>query len=256
MKTIGILGGLGPEATSDLFRRIIDITPAKIDQEHIPVIIYNNPKIPDRTKHILYGGESPVDSMKFTARALENAGADFIIMPCNTAHYFAKKVQAHIGIPIINMIEETAEFIKSNYPDVKNVGILATSGTLASNLYEDALRKRKINLITPDFEVQNKLVMAAIYGEEGIKAGYKDVPRQMLESVAEDLIDKGADLIILGCTEVSLVLDQKRVPYVLIDAMQVLAEVSVKKALKYSSKEAVKLSTKDILREMNVNQEK
>ena len=98
--------------------------------------------------------------------------------------------------------------------------------------------------------------MAAIYGEEGIKAGYKDVPRQMLESVAEDLIDKGADLIILGCTEVSLVLDQKRVPYVLIDAMQVLAEVSVKKALKYSSKEAVKLSTKDILREMNVNQEK
>ncbi|GAH53208.1 unnamed protein product, partial [marine sediment metagenome] len=107
-KIIGILGGMGPEATVDLFHKIIKFTPAKKDQDHFRIIIDNNPKIPDRTAAILGKGEDPLPALQETARNLEKAGVDFIIIPCNTAHYFLPQIQKSVNIPVLNMIEETA----------------------------------------------------------------------------------------------------------------------------------------------------
>ncbi|AGT34197.1 hypothetical protein OCC_13515 [Thermococcus litoralis DSM 5473] len=153
-KVIGILGGMGPLATVDLFKRIVLKTPAKKDQDHPRIIIYNNPKIPDRTAYILGKGENPLPELIDSAKKLEKWGADFIIMPCNTAHYFADEIQKAIKIPLINMIEETASYVEAL--GVKRVGILATTGTIVSGIYQKALKKRGIEALIPSEKDQEK----------------------------------------------------------------------------------------------------
>ncbi|MAE13186.1 aspartate racemase [Candidatus Woesearchaeota archaeon] len=221
---IGILGGLGPEATKDLYEKIIQTTPAKCDQDHIEIIIYNNPKIPDRTQAILYNGENPLPQLIHTAKTLEKAGAELIVIPCNTAHYFLDKLQPRTPVPILNMIEETAAFIHHNYPDTKKVGILATTGTIKTNLYQKTLQNTGIMPITPSTYEQESLIMEAIYGTQGIKRGKKTQPRKLLLKAAQSLTQQGAQLIILGCTEIPLALRQKEISSVLINPANILAE--------------------------------
>jgi aspartate racemase len=230
-QTIGILGGLGPEATQLLFKHIIERTPAKSDQEHIQTMIYNNPKIPDRTQAILYNGKSPVGELVRGARTLEISGADMIIIPCNTAHYFVNEVQKSVSIPIINMIKETAKRIKSKYPEIKRIGLLATTGTVATKIYHQELAKYNIEVITPSETIQENIVMDAIYGQKGIKAGFHRKPKQQLEIAGEKLIKKGAELIIAGCTEISIVLKQKSVNYCVVDPLVILAETAIEQVL-------------------------
>ncbi len=230
-KIIGILGGMGPEATSKLFQEIISITPASKDQEHLPIIIYNNPSIPDRTEAILYDGESPVPELVATAKILEKAGADFILMPCNAAHYFIDDIQKEISIPIINMLEETAKFINKNYSNAQSIGLLATSGTVESGIYNDVFDKFGLSIIVPDKNTQEGFVMRAVYGEKGIKAGYKSFPRNLLKKAANELIGKGADIIVAGCTEIAIVITQKLFDFVVVDPSKILAEIAYKKAM-------------------------
>ena len=224
-KVIGILGGMGPLATVDLFRRIVLKTPAKKDQDHPRIIIYNNPKIPDRTAYILGKGENPLPELIDSAKKLEEWGADFIIMPCNTAHYFAEEIQKAIKIPLINMIEETASYVASL--GMKRVGILATMGTIASGIYQKALEKRGIKGVVPSVEDQEK-VMKGIY--EGVKAGDIELGRKLLLEVAKKL-EKEAEGIIAGCTEVSIALKQEDLNVPLVDPMDILAQKAVKMAL-------------------------
>jgi aspartate racemase len=225
-RVIGILGGMGPLATADLFRRIVEKTPAKRDQDHPRVIIYNNPKIPDRTAFILGRGEDPRPELIASARKLEECGADFIIMPCNTAHYFAGDIQRAIRIPLVSMIEETAESIQKM--GLRTVGLLATTGTILGGVYQSALKKRNIKLILPSEEEQ-ELVMEAIY--RGIKAGNLKLGRELLLKVAKKLEKRGVEGIIAGCTEVSIVLKSKDLHVPLIDPMEVIAEKAVKIAM-------------------------
>lgn len=227
MKTIGILGGLGPEATIKLNQMIFECTLASKDQEHVPTITYNNTQIPDRTAHIVYGGESPLPELIKTAKSLEQIGASFILIPCNTAHYYYDLLQAELRIPILNMISETAKFIKNNYGDVKKVGLLATTGTVLSGIYFKEFEKQGIDIITPSFDDQENKVMSAIYGVEGIKAGFKETPASLLKEVSKKLISEGAELIIAGCTEISLALKQEEVSFVIIFPMRLLAEKAV-----------------------------
>src|SRR5690554_5255424 len=123
MKTIGILGGMGPAATVDLFDRIVQATPAQRDQDHIPVLIVSNPIVPDRSEAILHGGADPVPAMLNGLRKLAGMGADFAIIACNTAHHYLDKLQAQVEIPILDMIGETVQAIRRNYPDVEHAGI-------------------------------------------------------------------------------------------------------------------------------------
>lgn len=222
---------MGPEATNRLAQQILALTPAAKDQDHIPIVISNNPQIPDRTQAILYGGEDPVPEMTKTANQLETVGADFLIMPCNTAHHFIGEIQSKVNIPILNMIEETARFVKENYPDARKVGLLATSGTVASRVYHNVFHAHGIDVITPDTFVQEQWVMEAIYGHEGIKAGHKEQPRHALETAAHLLVDEGAEVIIAACTEIPLALSQEDVNFVLLDPSSILADAAVQKAL-------------------------
>ena len=166
-----------------------------------------------------------------TAKILEQIGSNFIIMPCNTAHYFIDKIQRRVKIPVLNMIKETVNFISRNYPDVKKVGLLATTGTIKSKVYEKEFNKKGIKTINPKPEEQEFLVMESIYGKKGIKAKYKKYPRSLLKKAGNHLTKSGAELIICGCTEISMILDQKKLPYVLINPSEIIAKVAVATAL-------------------------
>ena len=198
---IGIMGGMGPEATLSCFESIIHRTPAEKDQEHLPVIIDNNPQIPDRTEAILSDGEDPVPYLGDSAKRLENAGADLIIIPCNTAHYFIEDIEDLIDIPVLNMIESTV----NELPSGSLTGLLASTGTIGSGLYQE-YAKGDVGILTPEDDLQEK-VMNVIYGEKGIKAGYKGkrLKKELLD-VVDHLKERGAGSIIAGCTEIRLVL--------------------------------------------------
>jgi aspartate racemase len=224
-RIIGILGGMGPLATADLFRRIVEKTPAKRDQDHPRVIIYNNPKIPDRTAFIIGRGEDPRPELISSARKLEECGADFIIMPCNTAHFFAETIQKSTSIPLVSMIEETAE--RSKRMGLRKVGLLATDGTIKGMVYHRALLRRGIQIAVPGKKDQ-ELVMKGIY--EGVKTGNLELGRELLLKVAKKL-ERRSEGIIAGCTEVSVVLKPEDLTVPLIDPMDVIAEKAVKLAL-------------------------
>jgi len=227
-KVIGILGGMGPEATAELFCRIIKATPAQKDQDHLRVIIDNNPKIPDRTEAIIGGGASPLPEIVKTARNLERAGADFIIMPCNTAHYYYEELKKSIGIPILNMIELTARVIIKRFPNVRKVGLIATTGTVKTKIYDQALGGIGVKVISPHADLQD-MVMKAIYDD--IKAGRIMEGRKIIVNVANHLAEKGSDIIICGCTEVSLMLKSGDLPIPIIDPLQILSKAAVATAL-------------------------
>ena len=226
-KIIGILGGMGPEATIDLFYKIIKSTPAEKDQDHLRIIIDNNPKIPDRTTAILGKGEDPLPALQETARNLEKAGADFIIIPCNTAHYYISQIQESVNIPILNMIEETAKETQQRTPQIKKIGLLASMGTYKMEIYHQHFKKFNIEVISPE-EKDKEEVMKVIYA---VKAGdLSEKVKKNIIQIAQKLIDKGAEAIITGCTEIPLILKEGDIPVPLIDPTQVLAKMAIKKA--------------------------
>lgn len=230
-KIIGILGGMGPEATCDLFHKIIRVTPrfkpVRRDQDHLRVIVDSNPLIPDRTAAILADGEDPVPALQETARNLERAGAGLIAMPCNTAHYFWGEVQAAVSIPVLHMMEEVARELAGTRPGPAQVGLLATTGTVKTGLYHRALEARGIRVLVPGPADQDA-VMEAI---SRIKRGDLQGARAPLQAVGRWLQEAGAEAIIEGCTEIPLVLRDGDVDVPLVDATRVLAEAAVRTAL-------------------------
>ncbi|MDH7478067.1 MAG: amino acid racemase [Candidatus Bathyarchaeota archaeon] len=227
-KVIGILGGMGPDATADLFIRIIRETPAKKDQEHLRVIMDSNPKIPDRTAAILGEGPSPLPEMIKTAKNLEKTGVDFIVMPCITAHHYYEDLKGSVKIPILNMVELTAHTISKNFPKAEKAGLLGTTGTVKSMLFDKALNKFGVEMVYPSKAFQN-MIMKAIY--DYIKAGKILEGKKFVVDVANHLIKLGADIIICGCTETSLVLKNGDLTKPVVDPMQILAQTIVKVAL-------------------------
>ena len=226
-KIIGILGGMGPEATIDLLYKIIKFTPAEKDQDHLRIIVDNNPKIPDRTAAILGKGKDPLPALQETAKNLEKAGASFVIIPCNTAHYFLPSIQESVRIPILNMIKETAKETQKRISQIKKVGLLASIGVYKTEIYHQQLKKFNIKVISPEEEDKEE-VMKIIYA---VKAGNlsEGIKKNILK-IAQKLIDKGAEAIIAGCTEIPLILKEGDVSIPLIDPTQVLAKIAIRKA--------------------------
>jgi aspartate racemase len=224
-RTIGILGGMGPLATADLYTKIIRATPARTDQEHLPVIIHADPTVPDRTQALLHGGEDPMPWLIHGAENLARAGADFIVIPCNTAHAFLDQIRAACPIPIVDMIDESARAVTALPAEVSQAGILATSGTVAANLYQSALARHGVQYRVPDDEHQ-ELVMETI---ALVKAGAID--GQTVEPVsraARWLEAAGAGALLAACTELPVVLHQQLVQVPLIDPTDVLARAAVR----------------------------
>lgn len=203
---LGIVGGVGPAATVDFMAKVVASTPAGKDQDHIKLVVEQNPQIPDRTANLLHDETDPTLALYATCKRLESAGANAIAIPCNTAHAFVERIQAHLRVPIVNMLSETVAHIRDRYGEGVTIGLLATSGTLASQVYHQAAGRLGLQLIAPGHDYQ-ALVMEAIYGERGIKAGFTEgICREQLLVAAEHLCDLGAEVLILGCTELPLVL--------------------------------------------------
>ena len=229
-KTIGILGGMGPEATVYLFNLIVKLTKAGKDQEHIPVIVFNNPKIPDRTEAITGQGISPLPDLIEGAKRLERAGADFLIMPCVTAHYFYHEIIKNIEIPFLHLIEEVPAYFKKEHDNLKRIGLLATVGTIQSGLFQEIFNKNGLEIVVPG-EGRQELLMQALYQEEGVKSGYKELPKKMMTEVVRELIDEQkAEAVIAGCTEIPLVLNQADMEVPFVNPLRILAEKSILKA--------------------------
>jgi len=206
---VGMIGGLGPAATVDLYDKITKATPASNDQEHIRVVIEQNPQIPDRTKCLLDNGTDPTLSLYHCAKRLEKDGCDALIIPCNTAHAFVPYMERHLSIPFINMQKACMDEIAAKFGDKARVGLLATTGTVKTGIYTKKAEAMGIAMFVPDAAHQER-VMAAIYGPKGAKAGYTDgVCRDDLVSAAEYMVKTyDCNVLILGCTELPLILDE------------------------------------------------
>jgi len=205
---IGIVGGVGPAATVDFMGKIVRNTPAQRDQDHIQLIVEQNPQIPDRTAHLTSDGADPTLPLYAVCKNLEANHVKLIAIPCNTAHAYVEYIQPHLSIPIVNMLSETIEYIRTQYPSCRTIGLLATNGTVSSRVYHDIVSHTDLTLLTPEPEFQDA-VMNAIYGEEGVKAGFTEgTCKQELLRAMQHLAMRGCDALILGCTELPLVFAQ------------------------------------------------
>ena len=220
-KTLGILGGMGPMATAYFMKNIIDMTEASTDQEHIDMLVYNNATIPDRTKYILdRTAENPIPYLQRNAKKLEEAGVDFIAMPCNTAHFFFEEIQKSVSVPVLHIVKETVEYIAKRDNKCKKIGILATKGTLASGVFEDFCKQNGLEAVLPTKAVSNML-MDIIYNK--VKVGKKVSVAEFL-GVIEDMKDDGCDAVILGCTELSVIKSDLQLNrYDIVDSLDVLS---------------------------------
>lgn len=223
-KLLGILGGMGPLATADFYQRVIHATPATIDQEHIPVVIWADPTIPDRSTALLGKGPSPVPALVDGVRRLEAMGATFIAIPCNTAHAFLDEIRSGTQVPVLDMIEETAQRCARVVPAGSAVAILATQGTCDRGLYHRALERAGLSALVPTADDQATLVTPAI---DLVKHGRLSEAAELIQTAAERVIAAGAAAVIGGCTEIPLVLRQEGLPAPVVDSTQVLAEVCV-----------------------------
>ena len=219
---LGVLGGMGPQATQIFYQRILDRTDAERDQEHLPTLILSDTEMPDRTAAILEGrGEEVFGRLLSDARQLEACGCTALAIPCNTSHYFADRLQAELDIPLINMVRETCRVLARR--GCKRVGILATDGTVRTGIYQMECTAQGFQGVAPDEDTQ-KLVMSIIYDE--IKRG-ESGSREKFAAIDRTLRDLGCDAAILGCTELSVYRVYHGLPDFYVDAMEVLVEESI-----------------------------
>jgi len=222
---IGIIGGMGPEAGCYLHQKVIQYTPVQKDQDHIEIILHTNSKVPDRTLAILNKGDDPVKEINRSIKILEAMGANIIVIACVTAHYFAHKFKFSINTKFINIVELSAAYIAKNFPELKRIGLLATSGTIKSGFIPELFADYGIEIVAPDNDYQTDLVMSAIYGENGIKKGNKsEIPKKKLMTAVTKLKKSNCKGILAACTELPLVLRQSDLDIPFFDVMEICAK--------------------------------
>lgn len=205
---VGVVGGVGPAATVDFMHKLVRSTPAARDQDHIKLLVEQNPQIPDRTENLVGDGPDPTVSLYATCKKLEAGDVDIIAIPCNTAHAFVERIQPYLNVPIVNMLTVTVDYLRESFPALREVGLLATTGTLMSGVYLKALEAGGFKQIVPGRDLQAR-VMNAIYGPRGVKAGFTTgACLDDIGAAVDGLVECGAKVIILGCTELPLLLPQ------------------------------------------------
>ncbi|HOG17189.1 MAG TPA: amino acid racemase [Syntrophales bacterium] len=230
-KTIGVLGGMGPEATEAFFLRVIRATKVRRDQDHLRILIDSNPKVPDRTAAIRGEGESPLPMLIEGARGLQKAGAGFIVIPCVTAHYFLEPLRRKVRIPILSIVDEVVGHVRRRMRGLRRIGLVATSGTVDTGLFQKAFGAAGIEVLLPDGRTQKNKVMAAIYGRRGVKAaGPSEESKALVVAAARALTDRGAQAVLAGCTEIPLVLKDGDLSVPVVDSLDVLARAAVREA--------------------------
>jgi aspartate racemase len=222
-KIVGIIGGMGPDATVDILKRIIRLTPAKDDIDHIHCIVDNNSKVPSRIKALIDGGsEPPGPHLAIMGQKLEQWGADFLIIPCNTAHYYYQDIKDAVSIPVIHLIDVVVSKFVQSHPQLKKVGIAASTAVLLTDLYKKRFHAHGIEVLYPDDLYQQKLLDVI----KRVKAGETvDAVTETISTIFNHITEKGAEVIIIACTELSVVCGE--MPFRMIDAAEVLAQETV-----------------------------
>lgn len=224
-KTVGVIGGLGPKATLDFYGKLIERTEAQTDQDHLQVIINSNPKVPNRHQSIAGTGPSCIPSLVDSARSLKDAGADFLVMVCNTAHAYENVIRAATGLPFLSIIDESVQACTEFNPGLRKVGLLAADGCLSAGLYQNRFSDNGIESVLPTNEEQ-AILMELIFR---IKSGERGPLISMqMESLAQSLIDRGAEVILAACTEIPLVLNDANISQPLINSTDALVEAVIR----------------------------
>ncbi len=224
---VGVLGGLGPAATVHFMGRVVDLTVAARDQDHVDMLVWQHGSIPDRTAYLLGEGESPEEALVADVVALERAGARFVAIPCNTAVVWVEQMRAAVSIEVLDTVAETVAAAQRAVPGLRRLGLLATDGTVRAGTYAGAGAAAGVDLVLPEPEVQRE-VMTVIY--DGVKAGMP-VPRDRFDALVEHLRERGAEAVALGCTELSVLAEDLGVddPTV-VDSIDALARTVVRRA--------------------------
>lgn len=225
MKRIGIIGGMGPLATIDIYEKIVKLTNASKDQDNIPIVIDNYPQIPDRTAYILNGEKDPYPYLKESALRLKNAGCEAVCMACNTAHYFADKLVNETGINLIHIAKNAVEAIKVEFPNAKKIAVIATTGTTKAKIYENKLVDAGYECVKIDDE-NMQAIMDCIY--KGVKANKTDEYVDLFNATLENI---QADAYIAACTEIPILLPYCKKKDLFVDATLELAKTIVKFSL-------------------------
>jgi len=219
-RKLGILGGMGPLATVEFMQKIISRTPAHNDQQHIPMLVSNNPQIPDRTAYLISNGEDPYPALKQGMEQLQQAGAECIVMPCNTAHYWYPRLTNSCNVHTISIIDSVVN--EAKYRRYRTVGVLATSATMMAGMYQTKLAQQQIDAIETT-EAEQQAVMNGIYA---VKAGDIEHGKQLMQPVFEAMLNRGAEAVIFGCTEIPVALAEQTLtqPQHCLDSLDILAE--------------------------------
>jgi aspartate racemase len=221
---IGILGGMGPRATVDLFLKLVEATPAVVDRDHIPVVVYSVPQVPDRTEAILRGGPSPVGELRRGIYTLENAGASVIVVACNTAHHWFDEMQESARVPLLHIVDAAIDELQGVTRSGARVGLMGTSGTITSGVYGRRLAQAGFQIVVP------------YPGEQGdvdrgialVKAGRSEEGAAHFRRVLDALIARDASTIVLACTEIPVALGAEHLSVPIIDATAALARYCVR----------------------------
>lgn len=224
-KILGVLGGMGPLATVDFLQKLIEETPARRDQEHVPVIAYSVPQMPERPPAITGSSASPLPQMLDGIHTLKRAGATTIAIACNTAHYWYEALAAQGGLPILHIADAACAALGEPAP--QRVGLIATDGTIAAGFYQSRLRARGIECLLCDERDQRTLVLPAI---EHVKRNQLGEAHELAARAAQHLLERGAQSIIMGCTEIPLAIEFASCPVTArcVDATRALAQACVK----------------------------
>jgi aspartate racemase len=220
-KVAGVMGGMGPDATVDFMARVIELTDSGRDQDHVHMIVDQDPSVPNRQLAIQEGSTDVTEGLGAMAKRLEDAGADFLVLVCNTAHVFLDEVHANTSIPFIHLIDESVNEIDRVCPDAKIVGVMATDGCLRTNIYQEAITASGREALEPEGEELTEFMRLITE----IKAGNKgEKIAAAMQALANVLVEKGADVIISGCTEIPIVFEGENCPVPVVASTYVLAE--------------------------------
>ncbi|MCL2871767.1 MAG: amino acid racemase [Betaproteobacteria bacterium] len=221
---VGVLGGMGPAATADFIQKLIELTDAGSDQQHIPLLVSSIPDIPDRGACLLNGGLSPLSALLDRLQMLENAGAACIVIPCNTAHYWFPQLKAATSVEMLNLIDMVAQAVRD--AGFSKVGVLATDATLITGLYQTALEQFGVDFVIPEGAAQ-QAVMDGIFA---LKAGATESARGHFEAPYQYLQQQKVDAIILGCTEIPIALAEevRNRPAYFVDSNKILAQAVIR----------------------------
>jgi aspartate racemase len=224
-RSLGIIGGMGPHAGAWLLRRILDLSGLRKDQDYPEIVLHNNSRISDRTRAILYNGESPLSEMKRTISLFNSFQIDIAMLACMTAHFYHSELSSLFNGRLLNVIDITVDELLTNdgLHGKRKIGLIGSTGLLKSGLFQDRLQSHGYHVLTLNDADQENYFMKPIYMEGGIKSGvFKGRPKRLFVKQVDILLERGAEVVIGACSEVPLVMDQE-FPVPFVDSFDLLA---------------------------------